>query len=237
MKWIRHAASFLNFDFPALQLIDEARRRHEKTLASVDENENVLKPENESSRAKINFIIDQLVNHEEKFSDTEIREHLLTLQVTASDTTTNLVCACFMYMAMNQDVQQKVFEEIEEVFGGDLNIEYERLNELKYLEMVVKETLRLFGPIPMMMREAFEDCDIGTGKTVKKGTRIYIFLYILHQRKDIWGRNASKFDPENFTAENTAQRDPYSFVPFGSVSRFQQKEVGECFKCSFFNRV
>lgn len=206
-------------------MIDEARRRHKITLASVDENENVVKPDSEPSRAKVNFIIDQLINHEEKFSDREIREHLLTLQITASDTTINLVGACFMYLAMNQDVQQKVFEEVEEIFGEDFNIEYERLNEMKYMEMVLKETLRLFSPIPVMMREAHEDCDVGTGKTLKKGTRIFTFLYILHRRKDIWGCEADKFNPENFLPENTAKRDPYSFVPFGSVSLFVQENI------------
>lgn len=208
----------LNFHFLCRQLIDEARRRHKKSLLNVDENENIAKDKNELNRAKINFIVDQLINHEEKYSDQEIRDHLLTLQVTASDTTTNLVGACLMYLAMNQDIQMELFDEISGVFSENFNIDYVRLNELKCLEMVLKETLRLFTPIPIMMREAFADCDLGTGKTVKKGTKIFVFTYILHQRKDIWGGSAAKFDPENFSVENSAQRDPYSFVPFGSVS-------------------
>lgn len=199
------------------QLIDEARRRHEKSLLDVDENENVVKDEGEANRVKINFIIDQLIYHPEKYSDDEIRDHLLTFMITASDTTLNLVAASLMYMAMNQDVQQKVYDEIEEIYSVDFNIDYERLSELKYLEMVLKETLRLFSPIPLMTREAFADCDVGTGKTCRKGTQIFILNYILHQRKDIWGKQAAKFDPENFSPENSSKRDPYSFVPFGSV--------------------
>lgn len=183
----------------------------------VDENENVVKDETKSNRVKINFIIDQLIYHPEKYNDDEIRDHLLTLMIAASDTTLNLVAASFMYMAMNQDVQQKVYDEIEEVFSVDFNIDYERLSELKYLEKVLKETLRLFSPIPLMTREAFDECDVGTGKKLRKGTNIFILNYILHQRKDIWGQNAAKFDPENFSPENTSTRDPYSFIPFGSV--------------------
>lgn len=184
----------------------------------VDENENVVKDETDSNRVKINFIIDHLINHPERYNDDEIRDHLLTLMIAASDTTLNLVAASFIYMAINQDVQQKVYDEIDEIFTADFNIDYERLSELKYLEKVLKETLRLFSPIPIMTREAFDDCDVGTGKSLKKGTHIFVLNYILHQRKDIWGQNATKFDPDNFSPENSSQRDPYSYVPFGSVS-------------------
>lgn len=51
-------------------------------------------------------------------------------------------------LAMHENVQQRVVEEINEVFGEykDLIVDYEKLSELKYVEMVIKETLRLFSP-------------------------------------------------------------------------------------------
>lgn len=188
---------------------------------NVDENDNIAKHKNDLDRPRIpiNFIVDLLINHEEKFSDDEIRTHLLTMQITASDTTTNLVASCIMFMAIHQDVQQKVFDEIVDIFRGNFEIDYERLNELRYLEMVLKETLRLFSPLPAMVRETIDDCDLGTGKTVRKDTKIMILSYVLHQRRDIWGREAWKFDPENFSPENVSKRDPYSFIPFGSGVR------------------
>jgi cytochrome P450 len=203
------------FDSFHLQLIDEARQRHKappkaKTSTDSENGETESKPE-------INFIIDQLINHEEKYSDQEIRDHLLTLQITASDTTMNLVSACFMYLAINQDVQQKVYDEIVDVTTDDEELDYEQISRLKYLEKCLKETLRLFSPLPMAIRDTREDCDLSTGKTVRKGTKIFFMSYILNQRKDIWGENSAKFDPENFSADNSAKRDPYSFAPFGSV--------------------
>lgn len=194
---------------------------------NVDENDNIAKHKNDLDRPRIpiNFIVDLLINHEEKFSDDEIRTHLLTMQITASDTTTNLVASCIMFMAIHQDVQQKVFDEIVDIFRGNFEIDYERLNELRYLEMVLKETLRLFSPLPSMVRETIDDCDLGTGKTVRKDTKIMILSYVLHQRRDIWGREAYKFDPENFSPENVSKRDPYSFIPFGSVSQLRHATI------------
>jgi len=51
-------------------------------------------------------------------------------------------------LAMHENVQSRVMEEIHEVFGecNDLIVDYEKLPELKYVEMVIKETLRLFSP-------------------------------------------------------------------------------------------
>lgn len=51
-------------------------------------------------------------------------------------------------LAMHENVQHRIVEEINKVFGEnkDLIIDYEKLSELKYVEMVIKETLRLFSP-------------------------------------------------------------------------------------------
>lgn len=180
----------------------------------LDHNQNLIKDEFE--KPKIEFIIDQLINHESKFTDRELRDHLLTLKLTASDTTTNLVLAALLYISIHPEVQQKV---VDEMAYGDHETDYEQISNLKYLDMVLRETLRLFGPIPMMMRYAFDDCDLGTGKKVKAGTKIFILNYVLHQRRDIWGQSSNKFNPENFSAEKTFQRDAYAFVPFGMGSR------------------
>lgn len=52
-------------------------------------------------------------------------------------------------IAMHENVQDKIVKEIADVFGefnDTINIEYEKLSELKYIEMAIKETLRLFSP-------------------------------------------------------------------------------------------
>lgn len=194
------------------QLIAEAREKHKATNI-----ENSAIVEGEQSKPKIHFIIDQLINHEEKFSDADISDHLMTLLSTAAETTGRMVAACIMFMAIHQDVQQKAFDEIADILNDD-EIDYERLNELKYIEMVLKETLRVFSPIQISFREATDDCDVGTGKLLKKGTKVFLLNSIVHQRKDLWGKNAGMFDPENFSPEKSDLRDPYSFVPFGMVN-------------------
>lgn len=121
-----------------------------------------------------------------------------------------------VYLAIYQDVQQKVFDEIEEFLGSETELTYENMNQLKYLEMVLKETLRLFTPIPISAREVVEPLDIGTGKPLAKGTRILLLNHLLHRREDFWGKNANNFDPDNFTPENISKRNAYAYMPFGA---------------------
>lgn len=82
--------------------------------------------------------------------------------------------------------------------------------------MVLKETLRVFTPVPISARETIEKVDLGLKTPLSKGTKIFLFNYVLHRRKDIWGENADNFNPENFSPENTSTRDPYAYVPFGA---------------------
>lgn len=202
------------------ELIAVARKQREMEAQAVDENGNILTKKD----MKVNYIIDQLVNHEEKFTDEEIREHLMVLMITASETSANVVATIIVYLAIFQEIQQKVYDEICEVFTDDnVPIDYDNISSLKFLEMVYKETLRLFSPIPISGRELVDDLDMGFGEPLKKGANIFIFQYVLHRRRDIWGKDADKFNPERFSPENCATRDPYCFLPFGAVSVAKQE--------------
>lgn len=124
------------------ELIVAARQRNIMEENMMDENGNPLVKKD----MKINYIIDQLVNHEEKFSDQEIREHILVLLITASETSANYVATSLIYLAIYQDIQQKVYDEICEVFHDDtVEINYETVGQLKYLEMVMKGKSQLPG--------------------------------------------------------------------------------------------
>ena len=136
------------------------------------------------------------------------------------------MATAIVYLAIYQDVQQKVYDEICEVFHDEsVEVDYDNIGNLKYLDMVVKEILRLFSPIPMSMRQTIEELDIGLDKPLAKGATILIFHFVLHRRRDIWGKDSDKFDPERFSPENISKRDPYGFLPFGAVSFLPESKV------------
>lgn len=66
-------------------------------------------------------------------------------------------------LSRHKYVQDKLFAEIKQVFGNDKNapITYRQLQELKYIELVTKESFRLYPPVPGIGRTIEEDIKLG----------------------------------------------------------------------------
>ena len=89
----------------------------------------------------------------------EIREEVDTFMFAGHDTTTSGISFCLYNLAKHPEIQQKVFDEIRNVIGDDVNqpVTQKILNDLHYLEMVIKESLRLFPSVPIFAREVQEN--------------------------------------------------------------------------------
>lgn len=80
------------------------------------------------------------------------------------DTTTSGITMTLYHLSQNPDIQEKVFEEVRNIMGDDpkKSVSYNDLQEMKYLEMVIKETLRIHPPVPSIGRTLQEDTIIGS---------------------------------------------------------------------------
>lgn len=79
------------------------------------------------------------------------------------DTTTSGITFCLYCIAQNPDVQQKCFQEIRDVLGDDRTkpVTLNDLNNLNYLDLVIKETLRIFPSVPIIARTLHEEVVVG----------------------------------------------------------------------------
>lgn len=96
-------------------------------------------------------------------SNEDIREEVDTFMFEGHDTTTIGIAFTLYCLSRHKDVQDKLFAEIRIVCGDDKNesISYRQLNELKYIDSVIKESFRLYPPVPSIGRLVDADINLG----------------------------------------------------------------------------
>lgn len=120
-------------------------------------------------------------------------------------------------LAMHPDVQQRVYDEIKSLECNDY-YDIDDLNKLKYTEMVLNETMRLFPPGPTTFRLITQPTKL-KNCTLPVGTICQVPIYRLHHMKSIWGDNCDQFDPERFSTEQRERLDMFYFLPFMAGAR------------------
>ena len=117
-----------------------------------------------------------------------------------------------MLLAMHKDTQQKLVDEIDEIYSKESDTKFSNdfLQKFTYLDAILKESMRLFPAIPIIGREASEEVEI-EGYMIPKGTVILISIFAMHRDKKFWGDDADLFKPERFFEELT---NLHAFVPF-----------------------
>ena len=141
-------------------------------------------------------------------SDAQLRDEVMTLFLAGNETTAiALSWTCYL-LGQHPQVEAKLVEELNAVLG-DREPTPEDLPHLRYTEMVLKESMRLYPAVWRIGRKAIADCEIG-GYRVTADTNIFIFQS-LTQRDPRFFTNPDAFDPERW------REDP---IRSGKIPRF-----------------
>lgn len=152
----------------------------------------------------------------DEFDDKSLRDQILTLFFAGHETTATTLTWLHYLLSRHAEARAKMQDEISRVLGSGVPT-LEQLEELKYTEQVINETLRLYSPIHSISRVALEDDTIG-GYFIPAGAMIYVSLYATHRLAQIWP-NPDRFDPARFTPEAEAGRPRFAFIPFAAGHR------------------
>ncbi|XP_065082838.1 probable cytochrome P450 313a4 [Ochlerotatus camptorhynchus] len=140
-----------------------------------------------------------------------------TFLFASNDTTTNVIANSLLMMAMHPAVQERAYQEVLEIVPSGA-ITAEDLSKLVYLEMVIKETMRLIPVAPIITRTCEEELQVDQW-TIPAGAIVAMPIMKIHRDRSIWGERSEDFDPDNFLPEKCAQRNPYAYLPFSSGLR------------------
>lgn len=110
---------------------------------------------------------------------------LYLIQFAGHDTTAHAVCWTMWCLATHPESQEKIYNELIDAFGNsDTDFKTNRLKELKYLDMVFKESMRLFAPVPFFQRELKTDQEIG-GHLIPKNTTLSLSPFLIHRNPKV----------------------------------------------------
>ncbi|XP_025091281.1 cytochrome P450 4A4-like [Pomacea canaliculata] len=145
------------------------------------------------------------------FSEKQLRDHSMTFLIAGHETSATGLSWILLCLSQHPHIQHKARQEVLSVLPPrGQPITPQHLDQLAYVTCVVKETLRLYPPVPTIMREAKND-DILCGFPIPKGTIINISIGALHRNPVYWD-NPEDFRPERFMNESAIP--PYAYLPF-----------------------
>jgi cytochrome P450 family 4 len=157
----------------------------------------------------------------DQLSREEIKNQVDTIMFEGHDTTAAGSSFALCMLGCHKNIQEKVMEEQRRIFGNNFNREvtFADTIEMKYLERVILETLRMYPPVPIIARKLNQDIKLASENyTVPAETTIMIGTFKLHRRPDIFP-NPDRFDPDNFLPERASSRHYYSYIPFSAGPR------------------
>lgn len=151
-----------------------------------------------------------------QMSDKQLRDEVATLMLAGHETTANALSWTWMLLSQHPEVQSKLLEELQEVLGGS-SPTVAHIPRLRYTDMVIKESMRLYPPVSLLGREAVQDCQIGEYE-VPAGCRILISQWVMH-RSPRFFEDPEVFKPERWAGDLEKRLPRGVYFPFGDGPR------------------
>ncbi|EDW00808.1 probable cytochrome P450 4ad1 [Drosophila grimshawi] len=150
----------------------------------------------------------------------EIIEELSTFIFTGHDPVASAISFTIYTLSRHPEIQQKVFDEQQRIFGKDLTGESDiaRLQQMHYLELVIRETLRLYPSVPLIARTNRKSIDINGTKVAKRTTVIMCLIAMGYNER--YFDEPCVFRPERFEKTNSnSDIEAFKSVPFSAGPR------------------
>ncbi|MEH7073306.1 cytochrome P450 [Neobacillus drentensis] len=152
----------------------------------------------------------------ERLSDENIRYQIITFLIAGHETTSGLLSFALYFLMKHPEKLEKAYAEVDQVLTESIP-SYQQVRNLKYIRMILNESLRLWPTAPLFSLFAKEDTLLAGKYPLKKRDVVNVLLPKLHRDKNAWGDDVEVFRPERFEDPKKIPHD--AFKPFGNGQR------------------
>lgn len=146
----------------------------------------------------------------------ELKNQILNLLFAGHETLTSSLASFCLLLAQNPDILQRLREEVSLICPeGTLNLDI--LKEMTYLELVLKEVLRIVAPVGGGFRQITQDCDF-QGYRFPQGWQILYGISDTHKLPELYSEPEA-FNPDRFYQPKPVEQQKYGYIPFGGGVR------------------
>ncbi|NXS08681.1 CP4B1 protein, partial [Neodrepanis coruscans] len=216
---------FYNLTHKARLFHDACKLAHTHTDEVIKERKMLLSNEKELDKIQkkrhLDFLDILLCSKDANgvgLSDEDLRAEVDTFMFEGHDTTASGISWLFYCMSLHPEYQQRCREEIQGILGDRDSIEWEDLGKMTYTTMCIKESLRLFPPVPSVSRQLSKPITFPDGRSLPAGCQVALNIFGIHRNRDVW-KDPEIYDPLRFSPENSAQRHSHAFLPFSAGPR------------------
>lgn len=150
--------------------------------------------------------------------DENIRYQMVTFLIAGHETTSGLLSFALCLVLQNPAVLEQARAQIDEVLNGRTP-RVEDLAQLRCVEQILMETLRLWPTAPAFAVTPLQDTVIGGRYVVTTEDTLLVLSPVLHRDPAVWGADAEQFRPDRFASDQAKQLPPNAWKPFGTGRR------------------
>jgi cytochrome P450 len=152
----------------------------------------------------------------QSMNDEQLVDNLLTFYLAGHETTARALAWTLYLVAGSPEWARALEEEVARVTGGG-PVEAAQLQRLVLVQQVLKESMRLYPPVPMISRQCVAATRLD-GVDIEPGATVIMPIYAMHRHAKRWD-DADAFDPARFAPEREAKQERYQYLPFGAGPR------------------
>jgi cytochrome P450 len=204
----------LSFPLPGHRKHQQANRTLEEMIYTTIEDAK-FNPE-KYAMTMLGMLLDTKDEQGHPLSDHEIRDQMMTMLLAGHETTANLLTWVWVMLAQHPEITSLFHQEID-LIDWEQKSAFEIYRGMEYTQRIVQESLRLYPPAWIILREANEAIEL-LGEHFPRGSIFMISPYAIHRNHHVF-EQPLQFRPERFADGSSSRWAKFAYFPFGGGSR------------------